>query len=158
MINFFYCPLLSRIPEDSPLDMCSPTSTEENIGLFMLRKDSERRATLHRVLTDYISHVISNIQESVPQVGEEMSQWHRSKHCVEICRLNGFLDDTYRVFSGIGSPTITDTDYQYWKGWNNVLEDGTNWDLQVIQQPHGTDYLQSVELILKLVFKFIINY
>ena len=37
----------------------------------MLRKDSERRATLHRVLTDYISHVVSNIQESVPQVGKK---------------------------------------------------------------------------------------
>uniref|UniRef100_A0A665TDB8 mitogen-activated protein kinase kinase kinase n=1 Tax=Echeneis naucrates TaxID=173247 RepID=A0A665TDB8_ECHNA len=34
----------------------SPASTEENIGLFMLRKDSERRHTLHRVLTEYISH------------------------------------------------------------------------------------------------------
>lgn len=34
------------------------------MGLFMLRKDSERRATLHRILTDYISHVISNVQES----------------------------------------------------------------------------------------------
>uniref|UniRef100_A0A8C4EL26 mitogen-activated protein kinase kinase kinase n=1 Tax=Dicentrarchus labrax TaxID=13489 RepID=A0A8C4EL26_DICLA len=52
------------IPEDSPSEMCSPASTEENIGLFMLRKDSERRATLHRVLTDYISLVVFNIQES----------------------------------------------------------------------------------------------
>uniref|UniRef100_A0A674N1P5 Si:ch211-1i11.3 n=1 Tax=Takifugu rubripes TaxID=31033 RepID=A0A674N1P5_TAKRU len=40
--------------EDSPSEMqCSPVSTEESVGLFMLRKDSERRATLHRVLTDY---------------------------------------------------------------------------------------------------------
>uniref|UniRef100_A0A671XRT3 mitogen-activated protein kinase kinase kinase n=1 Tax=Sparus aurata TaxID=8175 RepID=A0A671XRT3_SPAAU len=53
--------------KDSPSEMCSPASTEENIGLFMLRKDSERRATLHRVLTDYISLVVFNIQESVPQ-------------------------------------------------------------------------------------------
>ncbi|XP_019122694.2 mitogen-activated protein kinase kinase kinase 5 [Larimichthys crocea] len=56
-----------HIPEDSPSEMCSPASTEESIGLFMLRKDSERRATLHRVLTDYISLVVFNIQESVPQ-------------------------------------------------------------------------------------------
>ncbi|KAK2844874.1 hypothetical protein Q5P01_011533 [Channa striata] len=54
------------IPEDS-MDMSSPTTTMENTGLFMLRKDSERRATLHRILTNSISHVISNIQESVPQ-------------------------------------------------------------------------------------------
>ncbi|KAM8735760.1 mitogen-activated protein kinase kinase kinase 5 isoform 1-T1 [Acanthopagrus schlegelii] len=61
------------LPEDSPSEMCSPASTEENIGLFMLRKDSERRATLHRVLTDYISLVVFNIQESVPQHGEGSS-------------------------------------------------------------------------------------
>ncbi|KAG7475546.1 mitogen-activated protein kinase kinase kinase 5-like [Solea senegalensis] len=61
------------LPGDSPVDMCSPAATEENIGLFMLRKDSERRATLHRVLTDYIGYVISNIQESVPQYGKESS-------------------------------------------------------------------------------------
>ncbi|XP_018555490.1 mitogen-activated protein kinase kinase kinase 5 isoform X2 [Lates calcarifer] len=61
------------IPEDSPSEMSSPAATEENIGLFMLRKDSERRATLHRVLTDYISHVISNLQESVPQYGKGSS-------------------------------------------------------------------------------------
>lgn len=40
----------------------------------MLRKDSERRATLHRVLTEYISHVVANIQESIPQVGRGRSQ------------------------------------------------------------------------------------
>ncbi|XP_035528751.1 mitogen-activated protein kinase kinase kinase 5 isoform X2 [Morone saxatilis] len=61
------------IPEDSPSEMCSPASTEENIGLFMLRKDSERRATLHQILTDYISLVVFNIQESVPQHGEGSS-------------------------------------------------------------------------------------
>uniref|UniRef100_A0AAQ4RCK8 mitogen-activated protein kinase kinase kinase n=1 Tax=Gasterosteus aculeatus aculeatus TaxID=481459 RepID=A0AAQ4RCK8_GASAC len=58
------CSLLS-IPED-PSDMSSPASADENMGLFMLRKNSERRATLHRVLTDYISLVVSNILESVP--------------------------------------------------------------------------------------------
>ncbi|XP_074540112.1 mitogen-activated protein kinase kinase kinase 5 [Halichoeres trimaculatus] len=58
------------IPEDSPSEMCSPASTGESVGLFMLRKDSERRATLHRVLTDYISLVVFNIQDSVPQNGE----------------------------------------------------------------------------------------
>uniref|UniRef100_A0A8C4GMU1 mitogen-activated protein kinase kinase kinase n=1 Tax=Dicentrarchus labrax TaxID=13489 RepID=A0A8C4GMU1_DICLA len=60
-LNCFLFPpqnlMLLLIPEDSPSEMCSPASTEENIGLFMLRKDSERRATLHRVLTDYISLV-----------------------------------------------------------------------------------------------------
>uniref|UniRef100_A0A667ZHL3 mitogen-activated protein kinase kinase kinase n=1 Tax=Myripristis murdjan TaxID=586833 RepID=A0A667ZHL3_9TELE len=54
-------------------DLSSPASTGENMGLFLLRKDSERRATLHRVLTDYISHVVSNIQDSVPQHSEGVS-------------------------------------------------------------------------------------
>lgn len=49
---------------------CSPVSTEESVGLFMLRKDSERRATLHRVLTDFNNLVVLNIQESAPQVRE----------------------------------------------------------------------------------------
>ncbi|KAM8871129.1 mitogen-activated protein kinase kinase kinase 5 isoform 2-T2 [Spinachia spinachia] len=57
---------LLSIPE-YPSDMSSPASADENMGLFMLRKNSERRATLHRVLTDYISLVVSNILESVPQ-------------------------------------------------------------------------------------------
>uniref|UniRef100_A0A672ZQV7 mitogen-activated protein kinase kinase kinase n=1 Tax=Sphaeramia orbicularis TaxID=375764 RepID=A0A672ZQV7_9TELE len=56
------------VPDDST-DMSSPASTMESVGLFMLRKDSERRATLHRVLTDYISHVVRHIQELMPEVG-----------------------------------------------------------------------------------------
>ncbi|KAK2909977.1 hypothetical protein Q8A73_007692 [Channa argus] len=60
------------IPEDST-DMSSPATTMESTGLFMLRKDSERRATLHRILTNSISHVIFNIQDSVPQHDEESS-------------------------------------------------------------------------------------
>lgn len=59
--------------------MCSPATTEENMGLFMLRKDSERRATLHRVLTDYISLVVGSIQESAPQVSSP-------QRCVSKCQ------------------------------------------------------------------------
>ncbi|XP_055359168.1 mitogen-activated protein kinase kinase kinase 5 isoform X2 [Betta splendens] len=58
------------IPEDPSTDMSSPAQTMESSGLFMLRKDSERRATLHRILTDYISHVVAHIQESLPQADE----------------------------------------------------------------------------------------
>uniref|UniRef100_A0A8C6UR64 mitogen-activated protein kinase kinase kinase n=1 Tax=Neogobius melanostomus TaxID=47308 RepID=A0A8C6UR64_9GOBI len=47
--------LLSRIPDDISTDLSSPCSTGESVGLFRLRKDSERRATLYRVLTDYIN-------------------------------------------------------------------------------------------------------
>uniref|UniRef100_A0A674P9S4 mitogen-activated protein kinase kinase kinase n=1 Tax=Takifugu rubripes TaxID=31033 RepID=A0A674P9S4_TAKRU len=69
----------SPLPEDSPSEMqCSPVSTEESVGLFMLRKDSERRATLHRVLTDYNNLVISNIQESHSE-GSSLSADHISE-------------------------------------------------------------------------------
>uniref|UniRef100_A0A8C2XGQ7 mitogen-activated protein kinase kinase kinase n=1 Tax=Cyclopterus lumpus TaxID=8103 RepID=A0A8C2XGQ7_CYCLU len=85
-----------RIPEDSTSDLSSPASAEENIGLFMLRKDSERRATLHRVLTDYINLVVSNVLESVPQVGEERKQ--RSKHC-EIYLLQDFIHNMKHLTS-----------------------------------------------------------
>lgn len=48
--------------------MMSPAVSGEQLGLFLLRKDSERRSTLHRVLTDYIGQVLHNINESLPQV------------------------------------------------------------------------------------------
>uniref|UniRef100_A0A3Q2XX86 mitogen-activated protein kinase kinase kinase n=1 Tax=Hippocampus comes TaxID=109280 RepID=A0A3Q2XX86_HIPCM len=61
------CGRFLPVPEDSALDMSSPASTDENVGLFMLRKDSERRATLHRVLSDYMANVVANIREALPQ-------------------------------------------------------------------------------------------
>ncbi|XP_053488227.1 mitogen-activated protein kinase kinase kinase 5 isoform X1 [Ictalurus furcatus] len=57
-------------PEGPQGDMMSPAVSGENLGLFLLRKDSERRSTLHRVLTDYISQVLHNINESLPQTEE----------------------------------------------------------------------------------------
>ncbi|TSK34920.1 Mitogen-activated protein kinase kinase kinase 5 [Bagarius yarrelli] len=51
-------------------DMMSPAVSGEHLGLFLLRKDSERRSTLHRVLTEYISQVLLNINESLPQTEE----------------------------------------------------------------------------------------
>ncbi|XP_052003268.1 mitogen-activated protein kinase kinase kinase 5-like isoform X1 [Xyrauchen texanus] len=59
------------VPDEPQGDMTtSPLGSVENLGLFMLRKDSERRDTLHRILTEYISHVIQNIQETLPQAEE----------------------------------------------------------------------------------------
>ncbi|KAM9488242.1 mitogen-activated protein kinase kinase kinase 5 isoform 2-T2 [Clarias gariepinus] len=57
-------------PEGPQGDMMSPAVSGEHLGLFLLRKDSERRSTLHRVLTDYISQVVHNINESLPQTEE----------------------------------------------------------------------------------------
>uniref|UniRef100_A0A4W4END5 mitogen-activated protein kinase kinase kinase n=1 Tax=Electrophorus electricus TaxID=8005 RepID=A0A4W4END5_ELEEL len=47
------------------VDLSSPSVTGEQLGLFLLRKDSERRNTLHKVLTDYIGQVVCNIQDSL---------------------------------------------------------------------------------------------
>lgn len=55
------------IPEGQQGDI-SPSVSGEQLGLFLLRKDSARRSTLHRVLTDYIGQVLHNISESLPQV------------------------------------------------------------------------------------------
>uniref|UniRef100_A0A8C9SEA8 mitogen-activated protein kinase kinase kinase n=1 Tax=Scleropages formosus TaxID=113540 RepID=A0A8C9SEA8_SCLFO len=60
---------VSRSPPNS-IFLDSPTNSGENMGLFLLRKDSERRATLNRILTDYINTVVCNIQETLPQQPE----------------------------------------------------------------------------------------
>uniref|UniRef100_A0A8C7PDT4 mitogen-activated protein kinase kinase kinase n=1 Tax=Oncorhynchus mykiss TaxID=8022 RepID=A0A8C7PDT4_ONCMY len=58
--------------EPSAVDTtASPATSGENLGLFLLRKDSERRATLHRILTEYITDVVHNIQNTLPQVERE---------------------------------------------------------------------------------------
>uniref|UniRef100_A0A8C1T3T7 mitogen-activated protein kinase kinase kinase n=1 Tax=Cyprinus carpio TaxID=7962 RepID=A0A8C1T3T7_CYPCA len=55
-------------PAFKRIDMAESPPSSKNLGLFMLRKDSERRDTLHRILTEYISLVVQNIQESLPKV------------------------------------------------------------------------------------------
>ncbi|CAL8249068.1 unnamed protein product [Lota lota] len=60
-------------PDDAPLDPSSPAAPGENMGLFLLRKDSERRATLHRMLTDYITVVVAHIQDALPVHCEDSS-------------------------------------------------------------------------------------
>uniref|UniRef100_A0AAX7UVC7 mitogen-activated protein kinase kinase kinase n=1 Tax=Astatotilapia calliptera TaxID=8154 RepID=A0AAX7UVC7_ASTCA len=89
------------IPDDSTSDMSSPSSTEESTGLFMLRKDSERRATLHKVLTDYISHVVSSIQQSVPQVGKEKLPHYHITKLVICLRDNIHSPDRKQLTSGL---------------------------------------------------------
>uniref|UniRef100_A0A8K9UCZ5 mitogen-activated protein kinase kinase kinase n=1 Tax=Oncorhynchus mykiss TaxID=8022 RepID=A0A8K9UCZ5_ONCMY len=61
--------VVARVSEEpSTVDMmASPATSGENLGLFLLRKDSERRATLHRILTEYITDVVHNIQNTLPQ-------------------------------------------------------------------------------------------
>uniref|UniRef100_A0A8D2C5I9 mitogen-activated protein kinase kinase kinase n=1 Tax=Sus scrofa TaxID=9823 RepID=A0A8D2C5I9_PIG len=48
-----------------------PSPEEKDSGFFMLRKDSERRATLHRILTEDQDKVVRNLMESLAQGAEE---------------------------------------------------------------------------------------
>uniref|UniRef100_A0A674B5I5 mitogen-activated protein kinase kinase kinase n=1 Tax=Salmo trutta TaxID=8032 RepID=A0A674B5I5_SALTR len=68
--------VVARVSEEpSTVDMtASPATSGENLGLFLLRKDSERRATLHRILTEYITDVVHNIQNTLPQVEKHISE------------------------------------------------------------------------------------
>ncbi|GAB5571920.1 mitogen-activated protein kinase kinase kinase 5 isoform X2 [Prionailurus iriomotensis] len=60
------------IPDENFEDHSAPPSPEEkDSGFFMLRKDSERRATLHRILTEDQDKVVRNLMESLAQGAEE---------------------------------------------------------------------------------------
>uniref|UniRef100_A0A8C5BVD5 mitogen-activated protein kinase kinase kinase n=1 Tax=Gadus morhua TaxID=8049 RepID=A0A8C5BVD5_GADMO len=48
-----------------------PSPDEKDSGFFMLRKDSERRATLHHILTEDRDTVVGNIMEALHQGSEE---------------------------------------------------------------------------------------
>lgn len=57
------------IPVEQFEDHSAPPSPEEkDPGFFMLRKDSERRATLHRILTEDREKIVTNLQEALTQV------------------------------------------------------------------------------------------
>ncbi|KAK6474263.1 mitogen-activated protein kinase kinase kinase 5-like isoform X1 [Huso huso] len=63
--------LLGSVVEESLYDLSRPSSPEESPGFFMLRKDSERRATLYKILTDHENTVVSNILETQTENTEE---------------------------------------------------------------------------------------
>uniref|UniRef100_A0A8C4W3V1 mitogen-activated protein kinase kinase kinase n=1 Tax=Gopherus evgoodei TaxID=1825980 RepID=A0A8C4W3V1_9SAUR len=48
-----------------------PSPEEKDSGFFMLKKDSERRATLHRILTEDQEKVVRNLMEALAQGAEE---------------------------------------------------------------------------------------
>ncbi|XP_049612825.1 mitogen-activated protein kinase kinase kinase 5 [Syngnathus scovelli] len=65
--------LFLSIPVENFEDHSAPPSPEEkDSGFFMLRKDSERRATLHRILTEDQDKVVANLLEALSQGSEEM--------------------------------------------------------------------------------------
>uniref|UniRef100_A0A8C5QS32 mitogen-activated protein kinase kinase kinase n=1 Tax=Leptobrachium leishanense TaxID=445787 RepID=A0A8C5QS32_9ANUR len=56
------------IPDENFEDHSAPPSPEErDSGFFLLKKDSERRATLHRILTEDQDKVVRNLMESLQQ-------------------------------------------------------------------------------------------
>nr|XP_058163525.1 mitogen-activated protein kinase kinase kinase 5 isoform X1 [Dasypus novemcinctus] len=64
--------LFLGIPDENFEDHSAPPSPEEkDSGFFLLRKDSERRATLHRILTEDQDKVVRNLMESLAQGTEE---------------------------------------------------------------------------------------
>ncbi|XP_010764538.1 mitogen-activated protein kinase kinase kinase 5-like, partial [Notothenia coriiceps] len=60
--------LFLSIPVENFEDHSAPPSPDEkDSGFFMLRKDSERRATLHQILTEDRDKVVSNLMEAIAQ-------------------------------------------------------------------------------------------
>ncbi|KAI2652389.1 Mitogen-activated protein kinase kinase kinase 5 [Labeo rohita] len=64
--------LFLSIPVENFEDHSAPPSPEEkDSGFFMLRKDSERRATLHRILTEDKEKIVLHLLEALTQGSEE---------------------------------------------------------------------------------------
>eukprot|EP00063_Salmo_salar_P024925 XP_013999760.1 PREDICTED: mitogen-activated protein kinase kinase kinase 5-like [Salmo salar] len=73
--------LFLSIPVENFEDHSAPPSPDEkDSGFFMLRKDSERRATLHRILTEDRDKVVSNLVEALKQGSETSDTKLRHQH------------------------------------------------------------------------------
>ncbi|XP_051881014.1 mitogen-activated protein kinase kinase kinase 5 [Pristis pectinata] len=89
-------PLLLSIPDDHFEDHSAPPSPEEkDAGFFMLKKDSERRATLHRILSEDQDKVVRNLLESLMQ-GSEVPKLKSEHICTLVVSLREFVRSTDR--------------------------------------------------------------
>lgn len=71
----FLFTVLFSIPDEHFEDHSAPPSPEEkDSGFFMLKKDSERRATLHRILTEDQEQVVRNLMEALTQVTQRAAR------------------------------------------------------------------------------------
>ncbi|XP_037550067.1 mitogen-activated protein kinase kinase kinase 15 [Nematolebias whitei] len=86
------------VPDDSTVseDRSAPPSPEDrDSGLFLLKKDSERRAILYKVLNDDQEKVISNLRENHMQGSEELQL--SIEHIKQIiCILRDFIHSPER--------------------------------------------------------------
>uniref|UniRef100_A0A8C1UUW1 mitogen-activated protein kinase kinase kinase n=1 Tax=Cyprinus carpio TaxID=7962 RepID=A0A8C1UUW1_CYPCA len=70
--------LFLSIPVENFEDHSAPPSPEEkDPGFFMLKKDSERRATLHRILTEDREKIVLHLLEALTQGSEEIKLKHQ---------------------------------------------------------------------------------
>ncbi|KAG1928858.1 mitogen-activated protein kinase kinase kinase [Pimephales promelas] len=70
--------LFLSIPVENFEDHSAPPSPEEkDSGFFMLRKDSERRATLHRILIEDREKIVLHLLEALTQGSEETKLKHQ---------------------------------------------------------------------------------
>ncbi|XP_071405245.1 mitogen-activated protein kinase kinase kinase 5 isoform X2 [Pithys albifrons albifrons] len=73
--------LFLSIPDEHFEDHSAPPSPEEkDSGFFMLKKDSERRATLHRILTEDQEQVVRNLMEALTQVNKVLRNHNIKPH------------------------------------------------------------------------------
>ncbi|KAM9315953.1 mitogen-activated protein kinase kinase kinase 5 [Gastrophryne carolinensis] len=84
------------IPDDHFEDHSAPPSPEErDSGFFMLKKDSERRATLHRILTEDQDTVVRNLMEALVQ-GSDASKLKQEHLTTIVASLREFIRSTDR--------------------------------------------------------------
>ncbi|XP_078537902.1 mitogen-activated protein kinase kinase kinase 6-like isoform X1 [Lissotriton helveticus] len=77
-----------RTPTDLGTEL-TPSSLEETSGTFLLKKESERRATLHQILSEDMSSIVASLVESQSESsdGTQLSRDHVSEL---VCLLNNY--------------------------------------------------------------------
>uniref|UniRef100_A0A672IP15 mitogen-activated protein kinase kinase kinase n=1 Tax=Salarias fasciatus TaxID=181472 RepID=A0A672IP15_SALFA len=84
LLFMFIHPILlfsASIPVENFEDHSAPPSPDEkDSGFFMLRKDSERRATLHHILTEDQDKVVANLMEAFTQVNKVLRNHNIKPH------------------------------------------------------------------------------
>ncbi|XP_068087744.1 mitogen-activated protein kinase kinase kinase 5 isoform X2 [Hyperolius riggenbachi] len=84
------------IPDDQFEDHSAPPSPEErDSGFFLLKKDSERRATLHRILTEDQDTVVRNLMGVLGQ-GADETKLKREHITTLVASLREFIRSTDR--------------------------------------------------------------